>query len=382
MFRLRVTFFWESFLKKWQIIDLTRSFCVIAVMGVHIWSNAPFSNRWVCWMWGTFCVNGFYGVFLFFMISGFLITYVIDQNPGGFFRPSLGRFYIQRIGRIWPLFFACVGAGFLIFLTAPKNSFWYLQYFVPGGDYGLWFWISIFTFLFNWFLISENLWAYPAQWVILWSLAIEEQFYFLYPLVLKKMRDSKRFLVFLFLIILAAVLWRVIFYFSYPGNGFIQSYGSPGKFDLMAMGILLYLTLKRYGGIFSRNRWLSVFLCLGGLSLTLLVYFGTRETNRLSEIFVPELLGLGLFGFLLGGLHLSFFESKYLKILSLPGKYCYGCYLLHSVVLFFIRPFLAGLNIFLAFFLFIVATTLTASISYHFFEMPMNRWIRKSFGQL
>jgi peptidoglycan/LPS O-acetylase OafA/YrhL len=324
-------------------------------------------------------VNGFYGVFLFFMISGFLITHAINDHFIGLFKIQPLRFYVQRAGRIWPLFFLYFFAGLLLFLAGTKAIPLYSDYFRTGGDYGIWFWLSIPTFLFNWFLVFENNWSYSIQWIILWSLAIEEQFYFFYPFVLRKSGNQKRLLSWLFFIIAAGIFWRFAVYFRDPGNSFIQSYASPGNFDLMALGILLYLAYQRYGEFFSRHRTASAFLCLGGLILILSAYFGTCKISSVSEIFIPEALGLGLFGFLLGGFHLSFFESKTLKILSLPGKYCYGCYLLHPVILFLIRPWMVRFNVFLAFFLFIVVTTLAAAISYRFFEMPVNRWIRKSF---
>jgi peptidoglycan/LPS O-acetylase OafA/YrhL len=61
----------------------------------------------------------------------------------------------------------------------------------------------------------------------------------------------------------------------------------------------------------------------------------------------------------------------------LPGKYSYGNYLLHTTVLYFLAPRLAGGNIYMAFLIFAMASTAAAALSFHFFEAPANRWIRK-----
>jgi peptidoglycan/LPS O-acetylase OafA/YrhL len=363
--------------KKWQIIDLVRSVCVIAAMSVHIYTNVPFNNPVVCWLWGRFCTNGIYGVFLFFIVSGFLITHVIASNTGNLFKPDLFRFYIQRIGRIWPLFFLCFISGLVIFLYLPKNSPFYIDYFAPLGKYDFWFWFSLPTFLFNWLLVLRPSWNYSFHWMLFWSLAIEEQFYLFYPLALRKIKNKKKLFFCLGLTIFIAIGWRILFHFFRGHNDFIQSYASLAKFDLIALGILLYLAIQKYGPFLSKHKKTSIFLCTTGLTILILTYFGSRENDSFDEIFVPEAFGLGLGGFLLGGLYLPLFESKYLSIPSLPGKYCYGCYLLHPTLLLFIHPFIDKVNIFLSFFLFIIMITLVAAVSYHFFELPANRLVRR-----
>lgn len=367
-------------MKHWQIIDLVRTFCVLAVLGVHYYSNIPFAHPWVCWLWGRFCFNGIYGVFLFFAVSGFLITHVIANGRGGLFKPDFRAFYVQRAGRIVPLFLFCFSIGVFIFLFTSTKTTIYPYFFPAGGDYGPMFWTSISTFTFNWFLVFKPNWSYSVYWMILWSLSIEEQFYLTYPLALKKAARLKHFLTFLLLVIAFAVAWRVYFYVHGRENDFVQSYASPAKFDLIAFGILLYLAHIRYGPFLSRHKMASSILCAVGFCLTLLVYFGSRESERLSQVWVPEGLGLGIFGFMLGGLHLPLFESRYLKPFCLPGKYCYGCYLLHPLAVFFVRPFLIQWNVFLGFFLFAVATTLMAAVSYHCFEEPTKHFLRNFFA--
>jgi peptidoglycan/LPS O-acetylase OafA/YrhL len=365
-------------MKKWQVIDLVRSFSIIVVLADHSYSNPVFNSQWSAWFWGRLCVNGAYGVLLFFFVSGFLITNVIENYSGRLFEPDLKRFYIYRAGRIWPLFFLIFGFGIVLSLVASHENILYLNFFPDEKDYSFWFWFSIPTFMFNWF-IAFNPSFYGIQWAILWSLSVEEQFYFFYPFALKKTGNKKRFLSLLASIIFLAVLWRLLFLIYFPSNGPLQWFPFPAEMDLFGMGILLYLTVQHYSHYFLKHKISSIVLCFFGFTLTLFAYFATQSNKSLVCAFIPEALGLGLFAFLLGGLHLSFFETKLIKIFSLPGKYCYASYLLHPIVLSFIHPWFVKTNYFLGLTIFVLITTLVSAASYHFFEMPINRWIRKIF---
>jgi len=89
----------------------------------------------------------------------------------------------------------------------------------------------------------------------------------------------------------------------------------------------------------TQNRKKCALICVFGFMVMVAVYWNTN-LNSFNQIYVPTLLGIGLALFLIGGLRLSFFEARYLKIFSLPGKYCFGGYLLHSMVLAIVFPIL------------------------------------------
>lgn len=315
-------------------------------------------------------------MYFFFVVSGFLITNIIANRPAGLFKPSVSIFYVQRIGRIWPLFYVWLLMGALIFLVSSKDNPIHLYYF-PGETYGLWFWLSGPAFVFNWFLAFHPALAVGFPVVIAWSLSVEEQFYFFYPLLLKKLRSARKLIWFLTAFILSALGCRLALVFYGVSNGY---FWVSTEFDLIAMGGLLYLAFKKSDKFLSRNSKLSLILCLAGLAILLVFYLGFQGKTNYLGAFMPDLLGLGLFAFLLGGLHLDFFEAKSLKILSLPGKYCYGGYLLHPTVLFFIKPYFTRMNFPAGFIFFVALTTLISAISFHLFEMPVNRLIRKTFG--
>lgn len=107
------------------------------------------------------------------------------------------------------------------------------------------------------------------------------------------------------------------------------------------------------------------------------IYLGTSREDAGDRVYATSALALGLFTFLLGGLHLSFFESKFWKPFGLPGKYCYGVYLLHPLVLSVMHPLIFRWDAWTAYLFFAAATLVLAALSYHFFEMPANRLIRR-----
>jgi peptidoglycan/LPS O-acetylase OafA/YrhL len=120
--------------------------------------------------------NGYESVFIFFVISGFLITTRIIDHDGAIGRVNLRRFYVARAKRILPLL--C-----LVLAVLSALAWFGVPGFAPdrkdqsiAGLLG-----SALTFTFNWYEGSTG-WA-PAGWDVLWSLSIEEVFYLGFPLL-------------------------------------------------------------------------------------------------------------------------------------------------------------------------------------------------------
>lgn len=120
--------------------------------------------------------NGYEAVFIFFAISGFLITLRLAARDGDLRRVDLRRFYTARAWRILPLLAVALAVLTLFALLGVPG-------FAPddgrqsvGGLLG-----SALTFTFNWYE-GRTGWA-PAGWDVLWSLSIEEVFYLGFPLL-------------------------------------------------------------------------------------------------------------------------------------------------------------------------------------------------------
>lgn len=369
-------------MKRIRLIDLVRSFSILVVMAVHEDESAAIHkpvNSFCFWVWEHFERNGTYGVYSFFVVSGFLIAGVVAKNPGGLWKPSLQEFYVQRMGRIFPLLSLTLWIGILMLMIPRSFNDSNLDVFHPDkGFLGPGFWICILTFTFNWFRVFNPLINYGLHFGVLWSLSIEEQFYLLFPQALKKLGNVQNLCRFLFFVVVFGFLWRLGAYY-FQSNRYMQICGSPGAFDNIAVGILLFLAVGRWESFLLENKKISRLLCIAGFGMVLGIYLGTSQDVASDRVYASTVLDLGLFIFLLGGLHLSLFESKFWKPLSWPGKYCYGGYLLHPMVLAVLFPVFFRKDAWSAFGLFVIVTVALSAISYHFFELPANRLVRKTF---
>jgi peptidoglycan/LPS O-acetylase OafA/YrhL len=376
-------------MKRFKIIDLTRSFCLFCVLALHLSLPGiihPYGFGWVNYIWYSFACDGSYGVSLFFVISGFLITGVIHQNSEDLFKPDFRDFYFRRICRIFPLLFLVCAIGIILLESAPPSAATAYCVKEPGVYLGFSFWLSIATFSFNWMSILHEKFAdrYGLQWDVLWSLAIEEQFYLFYPFFLNRLKNRRNLVFFLVFFIFLGPLSRWAAYQINPKSYLLIFTNSFGAFDQIALGVLLYLAVEKWRKPLGRSKVLPWFLCLGGLGLMAAVFAATNIMwNKRDEILGPSGVAMGLFLFLLGGLNLRIFDSNQLKVFAWPGKLSYGGYLLHSSILYFMWPFLSGLQILQAFFMYALVVTAVSWFSYRCYELPMNRlvysWLRRVF---
>lgn len=128
-----------------------------------------------------------HAVVLFFVLSGYLITYLLIKEKEKFGTVAVKKFYVRRILRIWPLFYAALA---LAVLVVPFNTFGesVAYNFKSIGLYSL--------FIPNFALMA----GYKMPSISpLWSIGIEEQFYAAWPVFLKKIKNVFAFLaIFLF----------------------------------------------------------------------------------------------------------------------------------------------------------------------------------------
>jgi peptidoglycan/LPS O-acetylase OafA/YrhL len=116
---------------------------------------------------------GSFGVDLFFVLSGFLITSILLSTKGSPARDYFWSFYARRVLRIFPLYFLAVALFFYIDLPYQHNHGHILQ--VTNSDQ-VWYW----TYLMNWRDAAGHI---IDPLIHFWSLGIEEQFYLIWPVV-------------------------------------------------------------------------------------------------------------------------------------------------------------------------------------------------------
>jgi peptidoglycan/LPS O-acetylase OafA/YrhL len=188
--------------RRFGSLDGLRFFCIMAV----IWHHAPF---WVA-MDGPapFLTRGFLGVDFFFVLSGYLITTLLLREERQTGRFSLSGFYWRRILRILPIYFLLVSAlGFYFIVVLGR---WELLELLP----------FYYLFLSN-FMVDDIPLLAP-----MWSLAVEEQFYMVWPLLLLVM---SRKMVLPVLVIL--IVTNIVVITGFAGQGPVVG---PLKFALFS----------------------------------------------------------------------------------------------------------------------------------------------------
>jgi peptidoglycan/LPS O-acetylase OafA/YrhL len=115
-------------------------------------------------------IPGGFGVTIFFFLSGYLITSLLRSEVAQTGRVDLGGFYLRRTVRIWPSLYITLPFALLLGLWVPTDH--------PVDPWGV---LAQFAFVTNY----ASLWGHPfgADWIPLWSLAVEEHFYLLFPLL-------------------------------------------------------------------------------------------------------------------------------------------------------------------------------------------------------
>ncbi|MDB5103917.1 MAG: acyltransferase 3 [Fibrobacteres bacterium] len=216
-------------------IDGLRAVSVLAVILYHLDENLPF--------------NGFVGVDIFFVISGFLITGILYTGIEDS-RFSLVGFYVRRIKRILPVFFlvtSCVLAfGILVMLPEDIKSMGKSAFAAVFSGSNVYFWNSRDT---DYFARSSNL----LPLLHTWSLGIEEQFYLAWPLFLMLMHRIAGFKGLLPVsVILAAASFGYAQYSLHVDASFAY-YMLPARAGELLCGAIPFLILRRNGAPFGRT---------------------------------------------------------------------------------------------------------------------------------
>lgn len=264
---------------------------------------------------------GWVGVDLFFVLSGFLITGILYDSKGHthFFK----NFYVRRALRIFPLYFSAL--FFLLLLRAVWPD---LGLYGHASDVWLWLYLTNFVIAVH---------DYGAFGLMdhFWSLAIEEQFYMLWPFVVFSL--SRRGAMFMALAMcIAAPLLRTAFALTQDNPAAIYVL-SPMRMDSLAMGALLALAIRGGAEGMAPERLRLPAIWGGGLAvaLLLLTILVTRNVS-------PHTLPMETYGFSLvamaGAATIVLSMTTSLRhvfengVLRWFGKYSYGLYVWHPIL--------------------------------------------------
>ncbi|WP_019986690.1 acyltransferase family protein [Rudanella lutea] len=323
---------------------------------------------------------GYFGVNLFFVLSGFLITRILihsqqrDTELGRGHGHSLKVFFIRRNLRIWPVYYLTILVLALVHFQGVRLSFWWLITYTTN------FWIVIHQ---SWLGAIDHL----------WSLAVEEQYYLFFPFLL--LFTPERYLLrMLWSLIGLSVVLRILL-FATNAPWMTQFVMMPTCLDAFGLGGILAWLIVYRKETFERLVRSNAFL-IGSFVLYIvhLYVMLTVEPNRnlftdvtdrfITSVFCAAIIGRAVLGF--GQPLKAILENR---VATYLGQISYGLYLFHNIVFNYYHtqptfptlrvwnkvvsmvPFLNSTPLFqLAYFY--ALTVLLAALSWHLVEKPIN----------
>jgi peptidoglycan/LPS O-acetylase OafA/YrhL len=354
-------------------LDALRFFAVLGVLVVHNWRPRGLLPG----LLGSLDWGGL-GVRLFFVLSGFLITGILvgcrtmaeDGSHSALF--YVRQFYARRFLRIFPIYYLVIVVALLVDMHPARE---------------VWGWLVTYTS--NVYITLYEQW--PGRLGHFWTLAVEEQFYLVWPWLV--LFAPRKWLIPLMLVLIpVGPAYRLFAYQHFPFDigamDFKAGTLTPGCLDSLGIGSLLALlwhssiptdTLRKY----LRRLVLPTGLVMFGSALVLFHYrikpsvFFTLGDTGAAMVFA-WLVGSAAWGF--KGVTGAVLEAKPLVYL---GKITYGIYVYHNLTPLLLVAFFDLIGVpyrVPRFGNFIVSSALAiaiASLSWHLFELPINNLKRR-----
>lgn len=329
---------------------------------------------------------GALGVTIFFVLSGFLITRILlsskdklSTQPNGGLGKYLKTFYIRRTIRIFPIYYITLFVLYLIDEPPVRRTIGWLALYAT-----------------NIYIAIHQTWMGTVDH--LWSLAVEEQVYLIFPLLLFFI-PRRAVPITAILMIVGSVSLRYVLYRSRL-PWFIEYVSTPTCLDSFGLGALM-----AYGWLYRREWLIKVFTSAAGVWISLLIFAASVYLNNWISLDSPrgyhnivsevwERLTASVFGFFLIGHALIGYKGLMKWLLEHPvsqymGRISYGLYLFHNFVFnvfhtqpthFTVRawrrlsdmmPFLTS-SYFFQFSFYLALTIGLATVSWFLIEKPIN----------
>lgn len=275
----------------------------------------------------AFTENGGYGVQLFFILSGYLITTLLLREEARYGRIALRAFWVRRVLRIWPLYYLIILIGFVVLpgleghLGTPGYRALLSTHLLP-----------FLGFLGNWSMALVR----PApDWLsVLWSVCVEEQFYLVVPLFIALIAPRWRRPLVAALIVgsIAARGWTA----QRDSSQLMIVYNTFTQFDTLLSGVFLALVMGWDRDRPLLTRWLSLlqwplYLAIGWVMTRPHLGHGAAWHRTWDFVWV-WLWGIGVVTVAIWGKGWLRAALSYSRIVWL-GKISYGLYMYHEIAL-------------------------------------------------
>jgi peptidoglycan/LPS O-acetylase OafA/YrhL len=294
---------------KMPELDSLRGVAILLVVFYHgfFWSNGLTGLSGFAKLFVNLTRIGWLGVNLFFVLSGFLITGILaDSKINKYY---YRRFYVRRALRILPAFYALL----LVLSFIPSQSRAYL--------------ILSFFYLSN----LAPLMGIPMTYTMLWSLAVEEHFYFVWPAFVRLL-SGRALIIYAMTIVCAEPFLRAWYFLRrWPeGSGYLTWLVADG----LAMGSMLAMALRLPQ--FTRKRLSLLVVAVIGMAASMALFgarFGILTQRRLLGasllLTVAQLFFLGVLGLTLLLGTSAWKGLVNVRLLQFFGDISYGLYLIH-----------------------------------------------------
>lgn len=356
--------------KRLFSLDLLRAIAITLVVITHIGRVAPFSP-----LLGSYF--GMLGVEIFFVLSGFLIGTIIikgfdKEEKYGF--AQIKHFWTRRWFRTLPNYYLV-----LIVMVILYSVFYYKSFMLEKLGY-----LAYFVFLQNTFS------PHPGFFNVAWSLAVEEWFYLLFPLVLlvfskiTKTSKYKTLMISTGVFILGIVLLKAFFAISYPSLDFSTVFWKmmPFRPDSIAIGVLLAITYYYHEDFWDKNK--NKLLIIGALLFliaSIYLYFDFKDNNNsgiLTKIFFFSALSMSIAAMFPRIHSMKRIKNDFLaKIITHISLISYSIYLINHTVI--AAASTLPLNGVILVIISLATIFIISTAQYRFFEKPMTK-IREKFA--
>ncbi len=343
-------------------LDGVRAVAVIAIIIYHL------NPQWLS--------GGFLGVDTFFVISGYLITSLLLTEYHNTGKIKLMSFWLRRVKRLIPaVLFLVMGVIVLSLIFMPTE----IQK-VRADSIAAIFYVS------NWWYIMQNV-DYFEQFAVqplkhLWSLAIEEQFYLVFPIVLLSLLSFIRRLksiriIFLILLVISMIAMMVLYV---PNENVARVYfGTDTRIQTLLMGVLLALVWPPFQLKAKVNRQMRTMIDttgVVGLAILFICFKFVSETNSILYYGGFFLISTVTLLVIASSVHPSGYFAKFLgnKVFTFIGSRSYSLYLWHYPIIVLIHhQFVQGQIPPLVYVVEILLMVLMAEFSYKFIEQPFRK---------
>ncbi|EIE3608361.1 acyltransferase family protein [Staphylococcus pseudintermedius] len=350
-------------------LDGVRAVAVIAIIIYHL------NPQWLS--------GGFLGVDTFFVISGYLITSLLLTEYHNTGKIKLMSFWLRRVKRLIPaVLFLVMGVIVLSLIFMPTE----IQK-VRADSIAAIFYVS------NWWYIMQNV-DYFEQFAVqplkhLWSLAIEEQFYLVFPIVLLSLLSFIRRLksiriIFLILLVISMIAMMVLYV---PNENVARVYfGTDTRIQTLLMGVLLALVWPPFQLKAKVNRQMRTMIDTAGvvgLAILFICFKFVSETNSILYYGGFFLISTVTLLVIASSVHPSGYFAKFLgnKVFTFIGSRSYSLYLWHYPIIVLIHhQFVQGQIPPLVYVVEILLMVLMAEFSYKFIEQPFRKEVFNIFA--